>query len=184
MKKIFLIIILMLLTTNVYALNVEGINIDETVILNNVNLKLNGYGIRKKWFVKVYLSALYTTQRVNSFSQIMKDNTEKVIRLHFLHSKVEKNKVIESIREAFERITPDLLVSDAGKSFFNQFNADFYKGDVLELALLSDGSVITKHNNRVLGVIKSNRLAYGLLSIYVGDKPIDDDLKRGMLGER
>ncbi|GAB4433380.1 MAG: hypothetical protein OHK0040_03950 [bacterium] len=180
MKKLFILLFAMLISTNLYAINVSGVNLDDTLTLNDAQLKLNGYGIRKKWFVKVYIASLYTTKKVSSFSEAVSDGN-KLIRLNFLH-KVEKHKITDTLNEAFQSITPDLPASEAGKKFFAQFNADFNVGDVLDLALLADGTVITKHNNKVLGMIKSNRLAFGLLSIYIGDKPVDPELKKGMLG--
>lgn len=180
MKRLLFFIFVLFLSTNLYAMNVSGVNLEDAVTINNVQLKLNGYGIRKKWFVKVYIASLYTAKKVSSFSEIAQDG-DKLIRLNFLHN-VDRNKITDTLNEAFQTITPDIPSSEAGKKFFTQFNADFNVGDVLDLVLLADGSVITKHNNKVLGVIKSNRLAFGLLSIYVGDKPVDPELKKGMLG--
>ncbi|MCX7990580.1 MAG: chalcone isomerase family protein [Proteobacteria bacterium] len=183
MKNIFLIFLLLVISVPLYGLNVSGVNISETITLNNNQLKLNGYGIRKKWFVKVYVASLYTTKKVTNYDEAVSDGSDKVIRLDFLH-KVEKNKVTDTIKEAFQSIAPDIPESEAGKKFFSQFNSDFNVGDTLELVLLSDGTVITKHNNKVLGIIKSNRLAFGLLSIYIGNKPVDEELKKGMLGQK
>lgn len=183
MRKALLIFIMITFCNNVYALNVSNVNIPETISLNNVQLKLNGHGIRKKWFIKVYIGSLYTIKKVSSYEEVLKNDSDKLIRLDFLH-KIEKNKVIDSIKEAFKNITPDILESEAGKKFFSQFNLDFNAGDTLELGLLADGTVITKHNNKILGSIKSHRLAYGLLSIYIGNKPVDEELKKGMLGQK
>lgn len=184
MKKFLIAVLLSLFCVhNLYALNVSGINIEDTIILNNVPLKLNGYGIRKKWFVKVYIAALYTTKPTKSYAELLKDTSEKILRLHFLH-KVEKSKVTDSIREAFLNITPDLPESEAGKKFFSQFNNDFNVGDVLEILFLPDGTVVTKHNNKTLNMIKSYRLVYGLLSIYLGDKPVDVNLRNALLGAK
>gem|GEM_PF-504462 len=181
MKKVLLIFIMMNICSNIYALNVSDVNIPESIILNNVQLKLNGYGIRKKWFIKVYIGSFYTTRKFSNYKEVANDNSEKVIKLFFLH-KVEKNKVSDTIKEAFQNITPDLPESEAGKKFFAQFVSDFNVGDSLELIFLPDSTVITKHNNKALGSIKSNRLTFGLLSIYLGDKPVDQELKKGMLG--
>jgi len=181
MKKFFTILFALFFVTQLYAANISGTHVPDTISINNVSLKLNGYGIRKKWFVKVYIASLYTTNKIRSYQDALKDNTEKVIRLDFLHD-VDKNKVTEALREAFIKITPDIPDSEAGKKFFAQFNTNFKVGDVLEIALLPDGTVITKHNGKALGMVKSARLAFGLLAIYIGDKPIDEELKNGMLG--
>lgn len=181
MKRFFVLVFLMFFSAQLFAANIVGTNIPDTITLNKVNLKLNGYGIRKKWFIKVYIASLYTTNKIKSYQDALKDSSEKIIRLDFLHN-VDKSKVTESLKEAFVNITPDIPDSDAGKKFFAQFNTNFQVGDVLELALLPDGTVITKHNGKVLGAVKSARLAYGLLAIYIGDKSIDKELKKGMLG--
>lgn len=181
MKKFFVLFCLILFSSQLFAANIAGTNIPDTITLNNTVLKLNGSGIRKKWFVKVYIASLYTTNRIKNYQDALKDSSEKIIRLDFLHD-VDKSKVTESLKEAFVNITPDIPDSDAGKKFFSQFNTNFKVGDVLELALLPDGTVITKHNGKVLGAVTSARLAYGLLAIYIGDKPIDKELKKGMLG--
>lgn len=117
MRKALLIFIMITFCNNVYALNVSNVNIPETISLNNVQLKLNGHGIRKKWFIKVYIGSLYTIKKVSSYEEVLKNDSDKLIRLDFLH-KIEKNKVIDSIKEAFKNITPDILESEAGKKFF------------------------------------------------------------------
>lgn len=181
MKKIIMLIFFLALITNAHAITVFGVNLQDKIILNNTELKLNGYGIRKKWFIKVYIGALYSAKKITSFQEATKGNFDKVIRIHFLHN-VDKNKVIDSIIEAFNNVSPYLVTSDEGRRFFLQFDKSFKTNDVLDIVLLNDGTIITKHNENVLGHIKSSSLAYGLLSIYIGDKPIDDELKKGMLG--
>jgi hypothetical protein len=39
-------------------------------------------------------------------------------------------------------------------------------------------------NGKVLGTLRSTKLANGILRIYVGKKPADESLKEGMLGIR
>jgi hypothetical protein len=57
------------------------------------------------------------------------------------------------------------------------------KGDVVDLALSADGSVAANHNGKTLGNVPSTKLAKAVLAIYLGDKPADDSLKKGMLGK-
>jgi hypothetical protein len=42
--------------------------------------------------------------------------------------------------------------------------------------------VAVRFNDRVLGTLESLPLVRGILAIYLGEHPADDDLKKGMLG--
>jgi hypothetical protein len=107
-----------------------------------------------------------------------------MIRMNFLHSKVEKEKITGAFAEGFTNNTPDVAASAEAKTFLSFFTADFVKGDTVDLVLGADGTVVARHNGKVLGTIRSGRLASAILSIYVGPRPADADLKKGMLGAR
>ncbi len=183
MKNLFIAFILALFVTGESAaLEVAGVSLVQTVTVNGQQMKLHGYGIRKKFFVKVYIGSLYATKRFASASEALKDNGDKLIRMNFLHSKVEKEKIIEAFSEGLANNSPELIGSPEVKKFLSLFTADFSKGDVVDLLLAADGSVAASHNGRSLGTVPSSRLARGVFAIYMGDKPADESLKKGMLG--
>jgi hypothetical protein len=182
MRILFTLFLVLILVTPALALEVAGVQLEPTVTVNNRLLKLNGSGIRKKLFVKVYIGSLYASKRLTSAQEALQDNGDKLIRMNFLHSKVDKEKIIGAFGEGFANNSPDLAGSVEVKIFLALFNADFIRGDVIDLALGSDGTVAVKQNGKPLGTIVSPRLATGILAIYLGNKPADDALKRGMLG--
>jgi hypothetical protein len=164
------------------AVEVAGVNLEPSVTVNSQQLKLNGQGIRKKWFVKVYVGSLYAAKRLSTGAEALADSGDKLIRINFLHSKIEKEKMSEAFSEGLANNSPDLIGSPEVKKFLTLFTADFIKGDVVDLILAADGSVSASHNKKILGNIPSTKLAKGVLAIYLGDKPADDSLKSGMLG--
>jgi hypothetical protein len=165
------------------AREVAGVTIEPAVTINGTLLKLNGSGIRKKFFVKVYIGSLYATQRLASPGEALADKGDKLIRMNFLHSRVEKEKIIGAFSEGFANNAPDLAGSGEAKKFLSLFTADFNRGDVVDLSLASSGTVAVIHNGKQLGTITSSRLATGILAIYLGEKPADEALKQGMLGK-
>ncbi len=183
MKALFTVMIAIMLALPVQAQEVAGVKLDKTVTVNNHTLKLNGYGIRKKFFVKVYIGSLYSENRLPSATEALKDSGGKLIRMNFLHSKVEKEKIIDAFSEGFANNAPDMVTSGEAKKFLSLFSADFNRGDVVDLTLGGDGMVSARHNGKALGNIASVRLAKAVLAIYLGDKPADDALKNGMLGK-
>ena len=181
MKNVFFALMLMMLFAGpAAALVVSGAHIEPTVTINERPLQLNGYGIRTKWWVKVYIGSLYTAKPMSTVPAVMADPSDKLIRLFFLHSKVDREKITEAIREGFTNTRMD--ESDVAKKFLAQFTRDFLRGDTVDLVLGGDGVVVYKHNNQVMGTINSKPLVKGILGIYLGPIPADEALKRGMLG--
>ena len=177
------LLFVLLLAGTAPALEIAGVPIEPSVTVNNHMLKLNGSGIRKKFFVKVYIGTLYASKRLASAAEALRDNGDKLIRMNFLHSKIGKEKITEAFREGIANNSPDLADSAEVTNFLALFTADFKRGDVVDLFLGGNGAVTVKHNSKVLGTVVSPRLATSILAIYLGEKPADDALKRGMLGK-
>lgn len=183
MKNLFAAVVLTLLFAGRSpALEVAGVQLDQAITIHGQLLKLNGYGIRKKFLVKAYIGSLYATGRLPNAAEALRDSGDKLVRMNFLHSKVEKEKIIEAFSEGLANNSPDLTGYPEVKKFLALFSADFNRGDVVDLLLGADGSVSASHNGRSLGSVPSARLARGVLAIYLGDKPADEALKKGMLG--
>lgn len=180
MTRIMLLVLF--LSFNAYALEVAGVPVEQTVVVNNQSLKLNGSGIRKKFFVKVYVGSLYAVRRLTTAQEVLQDGGDKLIRMKFVHSKVGKEKIIEAFAEGIANNAPELAASGESKKFLAFFTDDFVKGDTVDLQLGADGTVTARHNGRTLGAMKSRRLAHGIATIYFGEKPADEGLKKGMLG--
>lgn len=184
MRKALVLLAILLLAATGHAAEVGGVALDPTVSVNGRTLSLNGYGLRTKFFFKVYAGALYTAKRVSSAEELLRNADDKLIRMHFIHGKVEKEKITGAFAEGFGNNAPDVAGSGEAKTFLSFFTTDFRKGDIVDLVLGADGTVVAKQNGKVLGTIASAKLANAILSIYVGPKPADADLKKGFLGSR
>src|SRR5512143_2040621 len=98
MGKLLFTLSLLLLSAQAFALDVAGVNIASTVSVHQKTLTLNGVGIRKKLFIKVYIGSLYTERKVTTSAQLLADPGEKLIRMSFVY-KVEKEKIIKAFAE-------------------------------------------------------------------------------------
>jgi Chalcone isomerase-like len=183
MKKMFLVVVLLLLSTGACAIEVGGVAIEPSVSLDGEVLKLNGSGIRKKFFVKIYIGSLYATRRLASPSEVLNDRGGKLIRMKFVHSKVEHAKITDAFREGLINNAPDVAGTGEARKFLSFFTADFVKGDTVDLALGADGTITVGQNGKTLGTMRSPGLAYGILALYFGPKPADENLLNGMLGK-
>jgi len=182
MRKLAVALSFLLLSSQAFALDVGGVNVAPTVAVQQKTLLLNGAGIRKKLFFKVYVGSLYMERKVTTPAQILADSGEKLVRMNFVHSKVEKEKIIEAFAEGLSNNSPEVARSAEAKAFLSWFTADFVAGDTVDISLSPDGTVAASHNGKALGSVRSPALVQGVLLIWFGEKPADGNLKKGMLG--
>jgi hypothetical protein len=183
MKRFAVALSFLLLSSQAFALDVGGVNVAPTVSVGQKTLTLNGAGIRKKLFIKVYVGSLYTERKVTSTAQLVADPGEKLVRMNFVYSKVEKEKIIETFAEGLANNSPAVAQSAEAKAFLSWFTADFVKGDTVDVSLAADGTVSATHNGKALGTVRNPALARAVLLIWFGEKPADAGLKKGMLGQ-
>ena len=182
MRKLAVALSLLLLSSHAFALDVAGVNVAPAVSVRQKTLALNGVGIRKKLFIKVYVGSLYTERKVTTPAQLLADPGEKLIRMSFVYKKVEKEKIVEAFAEGLANNSPGVARSAEAKAFLSWFTADFVAGDTVDISLSPDGTVAASHNGKALGSVRSPALVQGVLLIWFGEKPADGSLKKGMLG--
>ncbi len=183
MKKLVVALSFLLLSSQAFALEVGGVNIAPTVVVQQKTLSLNGSGIRKKFFFKVYVGSLYTERKSTTAEQLLADPGEKLIRMNFVYKKVEKEKIVDAFAEGLAGNSPYVARTADAKAFLSWFTSDFVAGDTVDISLAPDGTVAASQNGKALGTVRSPALAQGVLLIWFGEKPADGDLKKGMLGE-
>jgi hypothetical protein len=166
-----------------FALEVAGVKLPAMVEIGGEQLQLNGYGIRKKYFFKIYIGTLYTARKADSPTQVLESAGGKLIRLDFLYSKLEKERMVGGFAKGIEANSPELRNDPAVERFLGWFDADFVEGDQIDLAITAENLVSVSHNDRQLGMLKSANLARAILRIYLGHEPADEDMRDGMLGD-
>jgi len=184
MRKLAVALSFLLLSSQAFALEVGGVNLSPTVSVNQKTLSLNGAGIRKAYvFVKVYVGSLYTERKVTTPAQLLADPGEKLIRMNFVHSKVDKEKIVGAFAEGFSKNSPAVAGTADAKAFLSWFTSDFTAGDTVDVSLAADGTVSATQNGKTLGTMQNPAVARAILLIWFGEKPADEGLKKGMLGQ-
>lgn len=186
MKKIVLAFCGFLLCWNANALEIAGVRLPETAQVGSVNLQLNGAGIRTRFFFKIYVAALYLPQKQSAAEAIIVDEREHRIALHVLHELGSK-KLFSALSGAIEaNHTPaELTAMDAQLIQMGQiFDAvkEVKPGDVITLDYLPASGTLIGVNGTALGTIRGAAFNRALLKIWLGSKPVQDDLKKELLG--
>ncbi len=179
------ILLLFFLSATAYAQEVAGVKVPEQATLANTVLKLNGAGIRSKFFFKIYVGALYLPQKTKNAETAISMNGPKRILMHFLYKEVEKEKLIEGWVDGFkDNHTSEQF--DALKTKLEAFNALFVmvkRGDRIELDYLPETGTRVRINDQMKGSIPGKGFYSALLRVWLGEEPADSGLKEAMLGE-
>ena len=187
MKRIAsLIFALLMLAVSAVALEMEGVQIPETINqADGTQLVLNGAGIRSKFVFDIYIGQLYLKEKNTDAAAVIQADTGKRIAMHFLYSEVGKDKLVDGWNEGFEgNGTKEQLAALKGQ--IDAFNAMFdtvKEGDEIILDYIpGTGTTVTiKGMNK--GTIPGKAFNDLLLAIWIGEEPVTDDLKDEMLGK-
>src|SRR5437899_1962102 len=89
----------------VVALTVAGVNMEDKASVNGQSLVLNGAGLRKKLFIKVYVGGLYLSAKQSNPATILATDGPRRQVMHFLYS-VSKGQMCDAWEEGLTDNTP------------------------------------------------------------------------------
>ncbi len=164
------------------AASLAGVEAPETHELNGQKLVLNGLGLRKKFFFKVYVGGLYLAQKSSDANAILNSPTPKYLKLHFLRD-VGADKMVEAWTEGYSANCLARCKETAPQlKELNSWMEDLKEGQTLEFLFEGEKfSVVV--NGTPKGSISEEGFSKNILSIFLGKEPADSDLKKGILGK-
>src|SRR5712692_1554 len=89
-----------------FAAELAGVTLPDSVSVNGQTLVLNGLGLRKKLFIKVYVGGLYLPARQSNAPAIMASDSPRRMVMHFLYG-VSKDQMCDAWKEGLEDNTPN-----------------------------------------------------------------------------
>jgi hypothetical protein len=169
------------------AVEMEGQKFEPTVALGVQNLSLNGVGLRKRAIFKVYVAGLYAGQKSTNATALVNDKGARRVSLRMLRD-VEAQSFIDSFNEGLKNNTPEAQLNamkpqvDALVATLKAIG-EAKKGDVINFDYTPDGGTRITVNGQAKGnPIPGADFFSAVLRIWLGDKPADETLKKGMLG--
>lgn len=186
MKKVLLLVCCLLISWNACALELADVSLPDKVKVWDTNLQLNGAGIRTKFFFKVYVAGLYLTQKQTIAENILADGQVHRVALHFKRE-LSSEKLLGAFNDAIEanssaaelaEIDPQLKLMT---QIFNNVKG-VKEGDVIWLDYLPAAGTRISVNGMPQGMVPGPSFNRALLKIWLGNKPVQDSLKEGMVG--
>jgi len=147
-------------------------------------LQLNGIGYRSKFFIKVYIGALYLADRAKTPDEVLSQPGPKRMLMHFLYDEVSSEKLVNAWNEGFEDNTSPRDLTDM-RDRIDRFNAMFptlHAGDEVLLDYVPDKGTVVTIKGETRGVIEGKDFNRALLNIWLGEDPADSSLKDALLG--
>lgn len=182
---VFMAAALVCLAGTAGAATVKGVTFPDTIAIGGKECRLVGVGVRSKIVISVYLGALYlATPTGDAAAAIAADEPKRTV-MHFLYSKVEAEKLREGWREGFAANAGAAQPQLAARldRFNSWFDADLLKGEQVVLTYLPGQGTEVSVKGAVRGTIEGADFMRALWAVWLGEKPADGGLKKGMLGK-
>ena len=166
------------------AAEVGGVKLDDKMSVGGQELVLNGAGIRTKVMFKVYVGSLYLPQKTADLQGVLAKGPRR-IQLNLLRA-LSADQLVDALVDGLnESNTPEQLAAiktqtDQMVSIMKLFK-EVKEKDVVTLDFV-EGTTRVGLNGEAKGTIVGTAFNEALTRVWVGDKPVQTDLKKAMLG--
>ena len=189
MKRLFVAVLLSSMLAASQAAEVAGVKLEDKLRLapGGPELVLNGAGIRTRVFFKVYVAGLYLAEKKGATNDVLALPGPKRVSMTLLRdlgAQQLSEALVEGIRNNSSAAEQEALKGriDELVAVMNAIG-EARTGDRIQLDFLPDSGTRVVLNGEPRGKpIPGEDFYRALLRIWLGDKPVDGDLKQGLLG--
>jgi len=182
-RLLLLLILPLYLAAPAWAAEVAGVKIDDKARLADTELSLTGAGVRKRVFFQVYAIGLYVRDpKADPVSQ----PGPKRVQIHMLRE-VSAEQFIDAlaagIKENHSEAQANALeprVKELGATMAAMKEAK--KGMTIALDWSGSATQLMIEGKPAGRPIEGEDFYRGLLRIWLGEKPVQEDLKKALLG--
>jgi hypothetical protein len=164
-----------------FAGELEGVKMEDTISAGGKDLKLNGMGLRRKFVFNVYVAGLYVENTNTDGSALLAADGVRRVDMKMLRD-LDKKTINEAIQAAFAKNAGSNMA--ALKERLDKFSdviVDLKKGQTLTI-LYTPGKGTAVVGAGTSYTAEGKDFADALFAVWIGKFPVDDDLKKGMLG--
>ncbi len=167
---------------HLHAGELAGVTMPDTVQVGGKTLVLNGLGLRTKFMVKVYVVGLYLEQKSSDPDAILKTDARRSIVMHFVHG-ASQSQMANAFDDSFRDNSPEAaktLKADIDKLLAAL--EPVKDGDQMIFTYVPGTGITFALNGKEKLTIAGPAFAPVLFSVWLGPKPPNADLKKGILG--
>jgi hypothetical protein len=172
-----------LLASPAWAKEIEGVQLPETAQVEGTSLSLSGAGLRTRLFIKAYVLGLYTSSPKKDAAAAM--SADEIKRLHMTMLRDADKKQLSGVLQDAVAKNVDAKGMEAIKArldtFFGMFT-DLKKGESVMFTYMPGKGLAVQTPAGEKGVVPGKDFADAIFSIWLGQQPVDDDLKKKLVG--
>jgi hypothetical protein len=160
-----------------------GVTLADTVRVGDKTLTLNGLGLRTKYMVKVYVAGLYLPQKSSDPNAILAADAPKRMVMHFVRD-VSQSQLADGFSESFDNNSPDAkktMTADIDR--FLAALEPVKNGDEIVLTYLPGTGTSLVIAGKEKLTVAGSAFAQVIFSVWLGPKPPNAGLKKGILGQ-
>jgi hypothetical protein len=171
-----------------HAAEVSGVKVADTARVGaGPELVLNGLGVRSRMMFDVYAAGLYLTEKKTNAADVLALGGPKRVSLTMMRD-VGADQLAESLIEGI-KLNSSPAELEKMKAQLDELMATMKavgqakKGDLITLDFAPDVGTRVGVNGKEVGKPIAGADFYrALLKIWLGDKPVQDNLKKALLG--
>jgi hypothetical protein len=177
-------LILSALALDAGAREVAGVEVPEAAALGGKQLVLNGAGLRKRLFFKVYVGALYAEARSSDPEALIAADAPKLVSMVFLRD-VDRDSILGAFREGFEKNSGAQAAAAVARltQVEKILPPEIRKGQVMTVSYVPGTGSTVAIEGGAGATVEGKEFADALFRNWLGPEPADADLKQGMLGK-
>ena len=159
-----------------------GVKMPDTITVEGKALRLNGIGLRKKMLFKVYVAGLYVESPSKDAAKVISSDEVKSITLNILRS-LSGSQIGEAISGGFWHNSKAQMgaLTDRLQKLTGMFPT-VVEGDQIVLTYVPGKGTSVSAKGQDKGVIEGKDFADALFSVWLGANPVQEDLKKALLG--
>lgn len=175
-------------TVTASTVDVSGVRLENSISMLGSTLQLNGAGVRYKAVFKVYTAGLYLNKKAETPEAVMASAGPKRLTIQMLRE-IDTNDLGKLFTRGVEDNTPRNEMSKLipGLIRMSQIFSDHKKlvpGDSFTLEYVPGvGTIITVKGQPQGEPFKEPAFFNAMMSIWLGNKPADANLKEALLGK-
>ena len=184
MRRLSIALLALFLGGPVHALEAGGVKLDDKANVGGQELVLNGAGVRSRVVFKVYVASLYLPAKTTDPAAVLA-RAPRRIQMNMLRT-LAPDQLVDALSEGLKENNSEAELA-AVKGQTDQLMAimksfgEVKEGNVVTLDFV-DGATVVGLNGAPRGTIPGEPFNKALTKIWLGDKPVQADLKKALLG--
>ena len=173
--------VLWLLVSLAAAREVDGVTFPEEATVGGAVLPLNGVGVRERFLIDIYAAGLYLPTHTSDAAQAIENDVPKRIEMRFLYKHVTRQQAVDALQWRLVESPAAASIQDQVQLFVSWLR-DFDRGDQILFDYVPGQGTSVTLQGESRGTMPGTSFMRAVWGIFLGDKPITEALKRGMLG--